>query len=97
MSEQTSRAAQRDRGLARATELRTLCAVGAAVATALLALFAANSIPGRGSGTGSSAASPGSGVGVSSQSGLQPLQAPAPGGFGGGQNASAPIVVSGGS
>jgi hypothetical protein len=95
MSEQHSRIAQRDRGLARATELRTWCAVGAAVATAALALFAASSIPGRASGSG--AASPGSGVGVSSQSGLQPLQAPAPGGFGGGQNASAPIVVSGGS
>jgi hypothetical protein len=95
MSEQTSRIAQRDRGLARASELRMTCVVGAAVATAVLAVFAASNIPGRASG--SSAASSASGVGVSSQSGLQPLQAPAPGGFGGGQGASAPIVVSGSS
>ena len=94
MSDQHSRLAMRDRGLARANELRAWCAVGAAVATAVLALFAASSIPGR--ATGSSAAGPGSGVGVSSQSGLQPLQPPDQGGLGG-QNGSAPLVVSGGS
>ncbi|MFZ0130861.1 MAG: hypothetical protein WB808_05455 [Candidatus Dormiibacterota bacterium] len=94
MSEQHARRAQRDRGLARAKELRTWCAFGAAVATAVLALFAASSIPGR--ATGSSATGPGSGVGVASQSGLQPLQPPDQGGLGG-QNGSAPIVVSGGS
>ena len=95
MSEQHSRIAQRDRGLARATDLRMLCAVGAVVATAVLAVFAASSIPGRASG--SNAASPGSGLGVSSQSGLQPLQAPDQGGFGGTQNGAAPTVISGGS
>ncbi|MHB8538849.1 MAG: hypothetical protein ACYDCS_12650 [Candidatus Dormibacteria bacterium] len=65
------------------------------MATVVLATFAASSIPGRASG--SSAASAGSGLGVSSQSGVQPLQAPDQGGFGGGQNGPAPVVVSGGS
>jgi hypothetical protein len=45
MSEQSSRIGQRDPGLPRATDLRTLCADGAAIATAVLALFAARQHP----------------------------------------------------
>ena len=89
MPQQTPRTAQRDQGLARAAQLRTVCAVGAAVVTAVLGYLAAGSVPGR-VNTSNSA--------VSSQSGLQPpQQPPGSGGDGGGQNLNVPIVSSGGS
>jgi hypothetical protein len=97
MPQHTSRAAQRDEGLARAAQLRTACAVGAAVVTAVLAYLAAGSVPGRAAAS-SSAVAGSSDAGVSSQASLQPpQQPPGPGGAGGGQNLSAPLVSSGGS
>jgi hypothetical protein len=89
--------ARRDDGLIRATQLRTACALGAAVGTAVFAYLAAGSVPGR--AAASSAAVPtSSGAGLSSQAGLQPPQQP-PGSVDGvgGQNLSAPLVSSGGS
>lgn len=97
MPQQTPRTAQRDQGLARAAQLRTACAVGAVVVTAVLGYLAAGSVPGRAS-TSNSAVSTSSDTGVSSQSGLQPpQQPPVSGGGGGGQNLNVPIVSSGGS
>ena len=106
MPQQTPRTAQRDQGLARAAQLRTVCAVGAVVVTAVLGYLAAGSVPGRAS-TSNSAVPTSSDTGVSSQSGLQPLssqsglqppqQPPGSGGGGGGQNLNVPIVSSGGS
>jgi hypothetical protein len=97
MAHENARTAQRDDGLARAAQLRTACALGAAVVTAALAYLAAGSMPGR--ATASNTTGPTvSGAGISSQPGLQPPQQP-PGSVdgGGGQNLSAPLVSSGGS
>jgi hypothetical protein len=97
MPHDISRTAQRDDGLARVVQLRTACALGAAVVTAALAYLAAGSVPGRAASSSTTGPTV-SGAGISSQSGLQPPQQP-PGSVdgGGGQNLSAPLVSSGGS
>jgi hypothetical protein len=95
MSQQSSRAEQRDDGLIRARQLRTACVVGAAVGTGLLAYLAAGSVPGR--AASSAALSTSAGATTSTQPGLQPPQQPPGSGDGGGGQNFAPVVVSGGS
>ena len=98
MSQTSANAVRRDQGLARAAQLRTAVAVGAAAATAIIAYAAGSSIPGHASASTSPATTSSNPAGVSAQTGLQaPQQAPGLANPYGGQAQQAPLVSSGGS